>query len=734
MSLTALKLSEFTISDTITDNSFFSFINFGDHTNYIVGLSTISNHFDIPALQGTTTTVGANSANWNYQGTDVKVLTGNWQSAYTSFNSQSANNSSVFGNVNSLSANWNSNYSQYNSNSALFFDTRTTVNSHSGLWGTGGTFDGTVVISNSANWNSVYSAYNSNSASFVSNFTTVQSHSAAWGTGGGGSVVDINGTTNQVSISSNAGIYNVSLPNAISVSALSASTLFLKDSKLTFNSPTNAFSMLKGSGATVDVRLGDDSDYGTIRAKNCAFGLGGLYTTNGLIGIIPQFGEVDLGDTAGQHNSTYIQILDNAQQISLQCATGITIGTYTIPTTDGSLNNTLITDGAGHVSWGAVSLSTTTGTLAANKGGTGNSIFSQGDMLYATSSSAITRLAKNTTATRYLANTGTNNNPAWDQIALTTGVTGILPTANGGTGINNTSNSVQGWLSNPSVGSLGTSCGVPISDYSSRSVSSATGTILSTDSIILVDSSGQSVVLTLPSATGLAGRSFLIIDKTGSASTNAISIKTSSSSVLINGNDGSGIPAVIDESYGSVWLITDGSNWVTLPTHSRIVNTDTITVDRQGTGTDGTVITVNTQDSITSDSSGIKLQGDSASPGNSKLYGTNASGTKGWYDQPVVIQSTASGSTWALTFQDSDQEIDCTTSASTTITSSGYATGRRIRLFIIPDTVDRALSLPAWTWLEGTPTQVTANKHMQIDLYCRSTTAGSVYATYASET
>lgn len=41
-----------------------------------------------------------------------------------------------------------------------------------------------------------------------------------------------------------------------------------------------------------------------------------------------------------------------------------------------------------------------------------------------------------------------------------------------------------------------------------------------------------------------------------------------------------------------------------------------------------------TQMSITSDASGLKFSGDSATPGNTKLYGTNGSGTKGWYDQP----------------------------------------------------------------------------------------------------
>jgi hypothetical protein len=45
-------------------------------------------------------------------------------------------------------------------------------------------------------------------------------------------------------------------------------------------------------------------------------------------------------------------------------------------------------------------------------------------------------------------------------------------------------------------------------------------------------------------------------------------------------------------------------------------------------------VDVKTQMSITSDALGLMLSGDSASPGNTKLYGTNDSGVKGWYDQP----------------------------------------------------------------------------------------------------
>jgi hypothetical protein len=58
----------------------------------------------------------------------------------------------------------------------------------------------------------------------------------------------------------------------------------------------------------------------------------------------------------------------------------------------------------------------------------------QGDILYATGANAPARLAKDANATRSLTNTGTNNNPAWAQVALATGVSGTLPVANGGTG------------------------------------------------------------------------------------------------------------------------------------------------------------------------------------------------------------------------------------------------------------------------------------------------------------
>lgn len=60
----------------------------------------------------------------------------------------------------------------------------------------------------------------------------------------------------------------------------------------------------------------------------------------------------------------------------------------------------------------------------------------QGDLWYASATGVISTLPKNTTATRYLANTGASNAPAWAQINLANGVTGNLPVGNlnGGSG------------------------------------------------------------------------------------------------------------------------------------------------------------------------------------------------------------------------------------------------------------------------------------------------------------
>jgi hypothetical protein len=78
----------------------------------------------------------------------------------------------------------------------------------------------------------------------------------------------------------------------------------------------------------------------------------------------------------------------------------------------------------------------TSGTLATTAGAVIPSLV-QGDMLYASAADVLSALAKDANATRYLSNTGASNNPAWAQVDLSNGVTGLLTGTNGGTGVNN---------------------------------------------------------------------------------------------------------------------------------------------------------------------------------------------------------------------------------------------------------------------------------------------------------
>ncbi len=90
---------------------------------------------------------------------------------------------------------------------------------------------------------------------------------------------------------------------------------------------------------------------------------------------------------------------------------------------------------AGQSGDGVIDLADATGVLAVDHGGTGLATWAQGDLVYASAANVLAGLPKNTTATRYLSNTGASNNPAWAQVDIANGVTGTLPVANGGTGL-----------------------------------------------------------------------------------------------------------------------------------------------------------------------------------------------------------------------------------------------------------------------------------------------------------
>ena len=85
------------------------------------------------------------------------------------------------------------------------------------------------------------------------------------------------------------------------------------------------------------------------------------------------------------------------------------------------------------------------GTLSPANGGTGLTGYTTGDLLYASGSAALAKLAA-VAAGNVLRSGGTNTAPAWGKVALAGDVSGTLPIANGGTGRTSLSADVQSIL------------------------------------------------------------------------------------------------------------------------------------------------------------------------------------------------------------------------------------------------------------------------------------------------
>lgn len=83
--------------------------------------------------------------------------------------------------------------------------------------------------------------------------------------------------------------------------------------------------------------------------------------------------------------------------------------------------------------WGKIGLTThVSGTLPATSGGTDNAVYAVGDLLYASTTTALSRLADVAT-TNVLISGGVGVAPSWGKVALATAVSGVLGSANGGT-------------------------------------------------------------------------------------------------------------------------------------------------------------------------------------------------------------------------------------------------------------------------------------------------------------
>jgi hypothetical protein len=161
---------------------------------------------------------------------------------------------------------------------------------------------------------------------------------------------------------------------------------------------------------------------------------------------------------------------------------------------------------------------TVAGTLVAANGGTGQSSYAVGDLLYASTTTALSKLADVATGNALISG-GVSTAPSWGKIGLTTHVSGTLPLANGGT--NSTTapqafSTLMGWTTTATAS--GTTTLTNTSTYQQE----FTGTLT------------QTVVLPVTSTLAL-GWSFLIINN----STGALTVQSSGLNTIGTINAGS---------------------------------------------------------------------------------------------------------------------------------------------------------------------------------------------------
>ena len=102
-----------------------------------------------------------------------------------------------------------------------------------------------------------------------------------------------------------------------------------------------------------------------------------------------------------------------------------------------------------------------TGTLPATNGGTGQSSYAIGDLLYASTTTSVAKLADVATGS-VLISGGVNTAPSYGKVGLTTHVTGTLPVANGGTG----AATLTGYVKGTGTTAMTAAATVPVADIS----------------------------------------------------------------------------------------------------------------------------------------------------------------------------------------------------------------------------------------------------------------------------
>ena len=305
-----------------------------------------------------------------------------------------------------------------------------------------------------------------------------------WSAVASSGVTSLTGTTDQVNVSAATGNVTLSLPQSI------ASTSFPTFAGLTVGSLSGLLRATAGvlaGGATV--ALGSEVS-GTLPVGNGGTGLTASGSSgNLLVSTGSAWASVAMSGDATIASTGVLTLKNTGAAGTYGSASAVPV-----ITTDAQGRVTGVTNTSIAISASAI----TSGVLGAANGGTGQSSYAVGDLLYATGTTALSRLADVVTG-RALLSGGVGAAPFWEQVGLTTHVTGTLPVANGGTGVSSlTSNALL--VGGATVGALSGSASGEVATWNgtqwTAAAPAASGTVTS------VSSSTTLSGLALSTATG----------------------------------------------------------------------------------------------------------------------------------------------------------------------------------------------------------------------------------------
>jgi len=206
---------------------------------------------------------------------------------------------------------------------------------------------------------------------------------------------------------------------------------------------------------------------------------------------------------------------------------------------------------------GAVTLA---GTLIAVNGGTGFSSYAVGDLLYANTTTTLAKLPDVATGNALISG-GVGVAPSWGKIGLTTHVSGILPVANGGTGVATaTANTVfagptSGADAPPAFRAL-VAADITGLTYSAPVTKTADFSVAATDLWLINNKSGSTCTVTLPTASAYSGRILHFQNYQSQA------LVSASSNVVPISGGAAGTSILVASSGDQATLVSDGTNWL----------------------------------------------------------------------------------------------------------------------------------------------------------------------------